>query len=135
MKLILFDFDGTIAKTSSLHKEAWIRTLNFIGSRKDFETFLPYIPNDKERFDSVSKISKSLESEPYVIDFFRLNFGIIGMSKVVRKLFDLKESFTIAVISEMTPEQLSKLLSENIQSTLSILIKRNYKLGIISSSR
>lgn len=135
MANILFDLDGTIAKTTQYHKVGWDCTLRWIGLSGKLEEYLPYEKGLLERYDSYRRLKngflKSSDDRAILSTYFDETKGEL----IVRKLLDLKESFTIKAILSGTPVSVDDAMAPSLDVVIESLNNSGYTLGVLSSSR
>jgi len=132
---IVFDFDGTIAKSTQYHRAGWRKTIKELGLKKDLEKLLPYEENLKERFDSYRRIKKGFLDDDVVYGIVSVYFGLKNKDDLARKIMDLKESLTISTILEENISISLENLGSNFIEAINKLKSRNDSVSIVSSSR
>ena len=132
---VVFDFDGTIAKSTPYHKIGWQRVLDEIGISEKMDILLPYEPGLKERFDSYRRIKAGFFKLPNVHQAVCSYFNNDDKDILVRDIMDLKESLTIKAIYDDKMHDAINKLAPNLNETIHILKNKNHKIGIISSTR
>lgn len=132
---IVFDFDGTIANTTGLHKEGWKKALDEVNSPYTLGDFLEYKSNLLERYDSYQRLETGIAHHNGIREILFNHFNSTNTKTVVRKLFDLKESHTITTILSYSFETLYQLVLPGVIETIGQLRKRNSSIGVLSSSR
>lgn len=135
MANILFDLDGTIAKTTQYHKVGWELTLSELKLGKSIDSYLPYEKGLQERYDSYRRLKDGFLSSPDDIEILTTYFAEKDFDILTHLLLDLKESFTIKAILEGNPTPASQALGTNIEICVKTLKAQNHILGILSSSR
>lgn len=132
---IIFDFDGTIAKSTQYHRAGWEQAIKELGLTKELSELLPYEENLKERFDSYRRIKKGFLSN--VIDYGIIStyFGLTDKDQLARKIMDLKESLTITSILEEDIAQTLENLGLNFIEAINSLKSKDNSISVISSSR
>ncbi len=133
--LIVFDFDGTLADITELHKQAWHEVIQVVGLHGELAAYLPYERFLLERFDSADRIRKSFfasDIDRLTLEFF---FNTKDAGTITARLLDLKESHLLHLLDIRSPLEVSRLYAKNIFQAIDMLLGRQYKLGIISSTR
>lgn len=133
MKHLVFDFDGTIARTTFLHREAWEQALVFARIPSTLDEFLPYTSNLKGRYDSYERIVVGISK--FNSKFLSSISDTSSLESQAIRLFEIKESFTIQAINGLSYTEIVSLLSSEISDTLDKLKTHGAKLGVLSSSR
>jgi phosphoglycolate phosphatase-like HAD superfamily hydrolase len=134
--LIAFDFDGTIAKSTSYHKAGWKAVLRELNIDKSLDQLLPYEPNLKERFDSFRRIRNGfLEENLDIYDQIGSYFGTIDKEELTQRIMNLKESATIKAILEADTYKIVSLSALNLAAGLINLKDHGHSTAIISSTR
>lgn len=135
MKNLVFDFDGTLAKTTPYHRLGWEIAIQELGIKKDLNNLLPYEPNLTERFDSYRRIQagflEDLEIKSIVSSYFNEEQEVL----LTKRLMDLKESLTIKIIFQEKITNTFNNLGGNLLSSLNTLKLNGVSIGIISSTR
>lgn len=133
---IVFDFDGTIAKSTLYHRTGWKMVLREIGLSGDLDDYLPYETNLRERFDSYRRIKsgflKNKVTRERVKSYFEDQSEDDGY---VKNIMDLKESFTITTILAEELELATGNLGVNLAPLIYDLRSSNLALGVVTSSR
>lgn len=132
---IVFDFDGTLAKSTSYHREGWHATLMEMQIEQPLDEILPYEPNLQERFDSYRRIHQGFLIKEPIKNKVCSYFGIQEESLLTKKIMDLKESLTITVILETSSQDALKNLGCNFMPALYMLKDKKFTVGVVSSSR
>lgn len=133
--LIVFDFDGTIAKSTQLHKKGWEQTLYTLGLKNSLEHYLPYESSLRESFDSRRRIKNGFLGDPITTSKLNQYFRSTDPDFISSGIMDLKENYTISHILESDTYDLINMLANNITELLILLKSKKYKIGIISSTR
>jgi len=133
---IVFDFDGTIAKSTPYHRVAWTLLLKTMGLDYELDQLLPYEGSLKERFDSYRRIKAGfLYKDTRIKERVSSYFQIQDEDHLVRKIMDFKESLTVSgILKESLPDTLNNL-GINLIPSLHYLKTHKAELGIISSTR
>lgn len=133
---IVFDFDGTVAKSTPYHRTGWKMVLQEVGLGGDLDDFLPYEANLRERFDSYRRIKSGfLENKvtrEKIMSYFDDHFDD---DEYTKKIMDLKESFTITSILAERLELTTGNLGINLAPLIYDLKNKHLTLGIVTSSR
>ncbi len=132
---IIFDFDGTIAKSTQYHRVGWEQAIKELGLKKELSQLLPYEENLKERFDSYRRIKKGFLDDDVDYGIASVYFGLTDKELLARKIMDLKESLTIASILKEDISQTLKTLGFNFIEAVNSLKSKNNSISIVSSSR
>ena len=132
---IVFDFDGTLAKSTPYHKAGWKSVLDEIGIIEKMEVLLPYEPGLKERFDSYRRIKFGFLKDPMIRQRLYSYFKNDNEEDVVKDIMNLKESFTIKAILDDKMHDAIANLAPNVIQAISLLKSRQKRVGIISSTR
>lgn len=133
---IVFDFDGTIAKSTSFHKRGWESALKDLRINFLLEDLLPYEPNLRERFDSYRRIKKGfLDNNLQMKEQISIYFNEKNEDEIVKRIMGLKESATIKAILEEETYSLLEQIALNLTPALIALKSKNIKIGIVSSTR
>lgn len=132
---IVFDFDGTIAKTTPYHRSGWELAIQELGLKKDLNELLPYEPNLMERFDSYRRIRAGFLADPNIKSKISKYFSEEDDEILTKKIMSLKESLTINTIFKENATETLKNLGVNLLGALGVLKESNLAIGIISSSR
>lgn len=134
--LIAFDFDGTIAKSTTYHRQGWESVLRELNLSKPLDELLPYEPNLKERFDSYRRIKKGfLESDSQINYQISSYFAEKDIDTLTQKIMNLKESSTIKSILNANTYELVSISAVNLASALIDLKDKGHRIAIISSTR
>lgn len=134
-KLIIFDFDNTLAGITRLHRQAWRYTLSDVGLKADLGTYLPAEKYSLERFDSANRVRRYFfqsNVDKEALEFF---FQTNDRDAIVAYLLDLKESHLLYLLKQQAPLEMMNFYAKNIFPALDILLSNDYQLGIISSTR
>lgn len=134
-KLVIFDFDGTLADITHLHKQAWEYVLSDIGLKGRLRDYLPYEKYLLERFDSARRLEQYFLADKIDRETLEFFFETTDKDVIVNSLLDLKESHLLYFLASLTPTEMSKLYAKNIFLGLDHLLENNYRLGIISNTR
>ncbi len=133
-KMLLFDFDETLASLTDLHRLSWRQTLNDVNITDDLKLLLPAQKYRMERFDSAMRISqyffKNKAHEINLKDFFRTDDRLV----ITNRLLELKESHLLYSINQLGYSESIQRLISNFIFAFDILSKE-YDFGIISSTR
>ncbi len=133
-KMLLFDFDETLASLTDLHRISWRQTLDDVNITDDLKLLLPAQKYRMERFDSVARITqhffRSKAHEINLKDFFQTN----DRSIITSRLLELKESHLLFSINQLGYSEAVQRLVPNFIFACDILSKE-YDFGIISSTR
>ncbi len=132
---IIFDFDGTIIKSSQLHKKGWDLALKQLNIDDSLDILLPYEPNLKERFDSYRRIKSGFIENKKIFNKVSGYFQSNDKSFLVKSIMDLKENMTISNVMNMDTYDLISLCAVNLTPALMELKDNKNTLGIISSTR
>lgn len=135
IKNIVFDFDGTIAKSTPYHRAGWEMVLRELEFGNDLNKVLPYEPNLKERFDSYRRIKEGFLDKEANFSKISSYFGIKDKDKLAKRIMELKESFTIKIILDEDLQTTLGNLGLNLTELLNNLKDKDISLGIISSTR
>ncbi|HRA73116.1 MAG TPA: HAD hydrolase-like protein [Flavobacterium sp.] len=134
--LIVFDFDGTIAKSTHFHRCGWEGVLKEIGTLSTLDNILPFEPNLKERFDSYRRIREGfLQKDAVLRSQLEIYFNTKKQNELIKRLMNLKESITIKNILEEETFVLLNTIALNLKPALMSLKTKEFKTAIISSSR
>lgn len=132
---IIFDFDGTIAKSTQYHRIGWGKTIKELGLKIDLTDLLPYEKNLKERFDSYRRIKRGFLEDKINYEVVSIYFGPEGEDVLAKKIMDLKESLTISTILEEEISVSLENLGLNLIEALNKLKTQGDSISIVSSSR
>lgn len=132
---IVFDFDGTVARSTPYHRAGWESTLKELGLNYELDQLLPYEPNLKERFDSYRRIKKGFVEKADVKYKIYSYFQIKDEDALVSKIMNLKESLTISKIFQESLTNTLGNVGVNLIASLNTLKSQNASIGIISSTR
>lgn len=132
---IVFDFDGTIAKSTPYHKVGWQGVLRELDISQGMDVLLPYEPGLKERFDSYRRLKAGFFKFPLVKQKLFSYFNSQDENEIVNRIMDLKESLTIKTILDENMHNAMANLAPNIFPAISIIKNKKWKIGIISSTR
>ncbi len=132
---IVFDFDGTLARTTPYHRLGWELAIQELNINKDLDHVLSYVPNLTERFDSYNRIKTGFLGDMEIKSKVSAYFGEDRDALLAKKLVDLKESLTINAIFQENVAQTLNNLGVNLLSSLNALKSIGMSIGIISSTR
>lgn len=136
MNFIIFDFDGTIAKSSDYHRKGWELTMTQLKISGGLNTFLPYEPDLKERFDSYRRIQAGIVRNKSDFESLKSYFNTNDEAVIAREIMKVKESYTITcILEDLTENIVSKLGNRVIDLLEDLSEDKKNLLGVISSSR
>ncbi len=136
MNLIIFDFDGTIAKSSDYHRQGWEKTMKQLNIHGGLNAFLPYEEGLKERFDSYRRIQSGITRSREDFESLISYFNTTDINSIAKGIMDIKESHTITSILKDKTENAVARLGNGIIDFLETLVEDTENvLAIISSSR
>lgn len=132
---VVFDFDGTLAKSTPYHKIGWQGVLQELGINEKMDVFLPYEPGLKERFDSYRRLKAGFFKFPLIKQKLFSYFKSKDEDEIVNNIMDLKESLTIKAILDESMHNAIANLAPNTFQSISLIKNHKWNLGIISSTR
>ncbi|PIZ46402.1 hypothetical protein COY32_03430 [candidate division WWE3 bacterium CG_4_10_14_0_2_um_filter_41_14] len=132
---VIFDFDGTLARTTPYHRSAWEAVIKALGIKKDLNALLPFEPNLKERFDSYRRIKIGFLNNHDIKSKISAYFDETQDELLAKKIVDLKESLTITAIFQEDSSNTLRNLGVNLLGCLNTLKSNGARIGVISSTR
>ena len=134
-RTIVFDFDGTMAKSTTYHRSGWEAVIRDLGISSNLNALLPYEPNLRERFDSYRRIESGFLGDETIRNRVYSYFGSKNDKDLPQLLMNLKESFTINAILKENINASIDNLGLNLILALNNLKDKKIHIGIISSTR
>ncbi len=132
---VAFDFDGTIAKTSHLHKLAWNMVINELDLKIHINDLLPYRENIEERYDSLGRIVSGLLKMGEILDLLKFRYSEPDVRVIAEILKNDKEKKILGLVGQAGVLELNSCIKKNINEIFELLTREKINTVVVSSSR